>query len=156
MISIVSQQLSIMTQLSFNLSPKKQSNKLPKPDERPLFPGLYLTIVYNYKTIAVPNNSLNPAHPIAVAQAKPQPKDQMRVVLHFKLIAIWRPKYACITWGLTRGCSTHTCLTWGLKRGCSTYTCLTWGITRYRAYPSYIASIKLLGYSPASCVAPIP
>ena len=45
--------------------------------KRPLFLGLYLTIVYNYITIAVPNNSLNPAHPIAVAQAKPQPKDQM-------------------------------------------------------------------------------
>ena len=63
--------------------------------ERPLFPGLYL--VYNYKTIAVPNNSLNPAYPIAVAQAKPQPKDQMRVVLPFKLTAICRPKRACIT-----------------------------------------------------------
>ena len=50
---------------------------LNKVYERPLFPGLYLTIVYNYKTIAVPNNSLNPAHPIAVAQAKLQPKDQM-------------------------------------------------------------------------------
>ena len=97
MIAIVSQQFSIMTQLSFNLSPKQQSSKLPKPDERPLFPGLYLIIVNNYKTIIVPNNSLNPAHPIAVAQAKPQPKDQMRVVLPFKLTAICRPKRACIT-----------------------------------------------------------
>ena len=155
MIAIVSQQFSIATQLSFNLSPKQQLSKLPKPDERPLFPGLYLTIIYNYKTIIVSINSLNPAHPIAVAQAKPQPKDQMRVVLPFKLTAICRPKRACITWGLTRGCSTHTCLTWGLTRGCSTYTCLTWGITRYRAHPSYIASITLLAYSLASCVAPI-
>ena len=65
--------------------------------ERPLFPGLYLTIVYNYKTIAVPNSSLNPAHPIAIAQAKPQPKDQMRVVLTFKLTVICRPKRACLT-----------------------------------------------------------
>ena len=77
MIAIVSQQFSIMTQLSFNLIPKQQLSKLPKPDERPLFPGLYLIIVNNYKTIIVPNNSLNPAYPIAVAQAKPQPKDQM-------------------------------------------------------------------------------
>ena len=38
--------------------------------ERPLILGLYLIIVKNYKTIIVPNNSLNPAHPIAVAQAK--------------------------------------------------------------------------------------
>ena len=67
------------------------------PIEKPLFPGLYLIIVNNYKTIIVPNNSLNPAHPIAVAQAKPQPKDQMRVVLPFKLTAICRPKCACLT-----------------------------------------------------------
>ena len=97
MIAIVSQEFSIVTQLSFNLSPKHQSSKLPKPDERPLFPGLYLTIVYNYKIITVPNNSLNPAHPIAVAQAKPQPKDQMQVVLPFKLTAICRPNRACLT-----------------------------------------------------------
>ena len=50
-----------------------------------------MIIVKNYKTIIVPNNSLNPAHPIAVAQAKPQPKDQMRVVIPFKLTAICRP-----------------------------------------------------------------
>ena len=155
MIAIVSQQFSIATQLSFNLSPKQQSSRLPKPDERPLFPGLYLIIVNNYKAIIVPNHSLNPAHPIAVVQAKTQPKDQIRVVLPFKLTAICRLKRACITWGLTRGCSTNTCLTWGLTRGCSTYTCLTWGITRYRAHPSYIASITLLDYSLASCVAPI-
>ena len=141
MISIVSQQFSITTQVSFNLSPKQQSSKLPKPDERPLLPGFYLTIVYNYKTIIVPNSSLNPAHPIAVAQAKPQPKDQMRIVLPFKLTAICRPIHACLTWGLTRGSSTHICL--------------TWGITRYHTHPSYIASIMLLAYIPASCVAPI-
>ena len=44
-----------------------------KKIERPLFPGLYLTIVYNSKIKTIPNNSLNPAHPIAVVQAKPQP-----------------------------------------------------------------------------------
>ena len=33
----------------------------------------------------IPNDSLNPAHPIVVAQAKTQPKDQIRVVLPFKL-----------------------------------------------------------------------
>ena len=32
-----------------------------------------------------------------LAQAKPQPKDQMRVVLPFKLTAICRPKRACLT-----------------------------------------------------------
>ena len=54
-------------------------------------------IVYNYKTIIVLNNSLNPAHPIVVAQANLQPKDQMQVVLPFKLTAICRPKHACLT-----------------------------------------------------------
>ena len=37
-------------------------------------------IVDNYKRIIVPNDSLNPTHLIVVSQAKPQPKDQMRVV----------------------------------------------------------------------------
>ena len=41
--------------------------------ERPLFPGLYLTIINNYKAITVPNSILNPVHPIAVAQVKPHP-----------------------------------------------------------------------------------
>ena len=41
--------------------------------------------------------SLNPAHLIVVAQAKPQLKDQMRVVLPFKIATIYRPKYACLT-----------------------------------------------------------
>ena len=113
------------------------SNFVTPMCERPLFPGLYLIIIYNYKTIIVSNNSLNSAHPIAVAQVKPQPKDQMRVVLTFKLTAICRPKHACITWGLTRYCSTHTCLTWSIRR--------------HRTHPSYIASITLLAYSPASC-----
>ena len=77
MIAVVSQKFSIVTQLSFNLIPKQQSSKSPKPDEKPLFPGLYLIIVNNYKRIIVLNDSLNPAQPIVVAQAKPQPKDQM-------------------------------------------------------------------------------
>ena len=51
---------------------------------RPLFPGLFLITVNSYKTRIVPNNNLNPAHPITVAQAKPQPKDQMWVLLPFK------------------------------------------------------------------------
>ena len=45
--------------------------------KRTLIPGLYLITVNNYKTIIVSNNNLNPAHPIAIEQAKPQPKDQM-------------------------------------------------------------------------------
>ena len=44
-----------------------------------------MIIVKNYKIVIISNNSLNPAHPIAVAQAKPQPKHQMRVVLPYKL-----------------------------------------------------------------------
>ena len=36
MIAKASQQFSIITQLSFNLTPKQQLNKLPKPDEKPL------------------------------------------------------------------------------------------------------------------------
>ena len=39
--------------------------------KEPLFPSLYLIIVNNYKAITVPNSSLNPEHPIAVAQVKP-------------------------------------------------------------------------------------
>ena len=123
--------------------------------ERPFFPGLYLIIVNSYKAIIIPNHSLNPAHSIAVGQAKLQLKDQMRVVLPFKLTTICRPKRSCLTWGLTRGSSTHTCLTWGLTRHCSTCTCLTWGITRYRTYALYIVSIMLLALSPACCVAPV-
>ena len=71
MIAIVSQQFSITTQLSFDLTPKQLSSKLLKPDERPLDPGLYLIIVNNYKTIIASNNSLSPEYPIAVAQMKP-------------------------------------------------------------------------------------
>ena len=47
-----------------------------------------MIIVNNYKTTIVPNNSLNPVHPIAVAQAKPQLKDLMLVALPFKLTTI--------------------------------------------------------------------
>ena len=97
MIEMVPQQFNTMTQLSLNLIPKQQLTKLLKPDERPLIPGFYLTIVNNYKRITVPNYSLNPAHPIVLVQAKPQPKDQMRVVLPFRLIAICRPKCTCFT-----------------------------------------------------------
>ena len=77
MITIASQQFSIMSQLCFNLTPKQCLSKLLKPDEKPLFLDLCLIIVNNYKTIIMPNDSLNPAHLIVVAQAKPQPKDQM-------------------------------------------------------------------------------
>ena len=72
-------------------------SKLPKPDERPLIPGLYLMIVKNYKRITIPNNSLNLAHPIVIAQLKPQPKEQMQVILPFRLTPICRPKCACLT-----------------------------------------------------------
>ena len=64
--------------------------------ERPFIPGLYLIIVNNYKGIIVLNDILNPAHPIVVAQAKPQPKNLMRFFLPFKLTTIWRPKCACL------------------------------------------------------------
>ena len=77
MISKVSQQFNIASQLSFSLAPKQQLSKLLKPDKKPLIPGLNLIIVKNYKTIIIPNNSLNPEYPIVVAQAKPKPKDQM-------------------------------------------------------------------------------
>ena len=62
---------------------------------RPLNLGLYLIIVNNYKTMILPNNSSNLAHPIVVAQVKPQPKDQMQVVLPSSPTPICRPKYAC-------------------------------------------------------------
>ena len=74
---MVSQQFSIMAKLSLNLIPNQQSSKLPKPDERPLIPSLHLITVNNYKTIIEANDSLNPAYPIVVAQAKPQLKVQM-------------------------------------------------------------------------------
>ena len=47
-------------------------------------------IVKNYKIIIIPNDSLNPAHPIKVAQAKPQLKDQMQVAIPFRLAYICR------------------------------------------------------------------
>ena len=65
-------------------------------NERPLISGLYLIIVKNYKIIIIPNDSLNPVYPITVAQMKPQPKYQMRVVLPFKITAIYGPKHACL------------------------------------------------------------
>ena len=46
--------------------------------KRYLIAGLYLMIVNNYKGITIPNDSLNLAHPIVVAQAKPQVKDQSK------------------------------------------------------------------------------
>ena len=63
--------------------------------EKPLIPGLYLIIVNNYKTIIKLHNSLNPEHPIVAAHVKLQPKDQMRVILPFKLTAICCPKCTC-------------------------------------------------------------
>ena len=47
------------------------------PIERPLIPGLHLIIIKNYIGITIPSDSLNPEYPIEVAQAKPQPKDQI-------------------------------------------------------------------------------
>ena len=55
--------------------PPLHHNHADAPSERPFFPGLYLMIVSNCKRIIVPNDSLNPAHPIVVTQAKPQQKD---------------------------------------------------------------------------------
>ena len=75
MIATVSHQSSIVIQLSFNLSPKQKLSKLPKTDEIPLIPGLYLMIVNKYKGIIIPNDILSPEHPIVVAQAKTQPKN---------------------------------------------------------------------------------
>ena len=83
MIAIVSQQFSIVTQLSFNLTPKQWSSELPKPDEKPLIADLFLMIVSNYRTISIPNNSLSLVYPIVVAKAKPQPKDQIWVLSIF-------------------------------------------------------------------------
>ena len=60
--------------------------------ERPFIPGVNLMIVNNYKQITIPNNSLNPTNPIVVAQAKPQPQDQMQVAVPFRLAHTCRPK----------------------------------------------------------------
>ena len=131
MIEIASQHFSIATQLSFNLNPKQQLSKLPKPDERPLFSGFYLIIVNIYRRIMIPNDSLNPAYPIIVAQVKPQPKDQICIILPFNLTIICSPKCTCFTRGMIRDSSTYKCLIQGLTRGSSTHTCLALGITRY-------------------------
>ena len=40
----------------------------------------------------MPNDSLNTAHPIVVAQAKPLPKGQMLVAIPFRLAHIYRPQ----------------------------------------------------------------
>ena len=45
--------------------------------ERPLIPGLYSVTIDNDKIVVIPNDSLNPAHSIVVAQIKPQPRDQI-------------------------------------------------------------------------------
>ena len=45
--------------------------------ERPLITGIYLMIINNYKIIIVTNDSLNPTHPIVVAQVKSKPNNQM-------------------------------------------------------------------------------
>ena len=66
MIEIASQQSTRVIQLSFNLTPKKQSSNLLKPDERPLILGLYWMIVNNYKRIIIPNDSLYPEYCIVV------------------------------------------------------------------------------------------
>ena len=55
------------TQLSLNLTLEQRSNKLLKPDERPFTLSLYLMIVINSKKPIIPNDSLNPAYPIAMA-----------------------------------------------------------------------------------------
>ena len=62
------------------------------PYEKPFIHSLFLIIVNNYKIEIIPNDSLNPAHPIVVAQAKPQPKDQMQVSIAFRLAHICRPQ----------------------------------------------------------------
>ena len=65
--------------------------------ERPLIPGLYLIIVNSFKAIIIVNDSLSTAHPIVIAQAKPQPKDQMGLDLPFRPTHICRHKCACFT-----------------------------------------------------------
>ena len=77
MTAIVSQQYSIVTQLSLKLTHKQGSSKLPKPDERSFIPDLYLMIVNNYRIIIILNDTFNPANPIVIEQAKTQPKNQM-------------------------------------------------------------------------------
>ena len=49
-------------------------------------------IVNNIKRIIIPNDTLNPEYPIVVVQAKPQPKDQMRVAIPFRLAHIFKPQ----------------------------------------------------------------
>ena len=39
--------------------------------EKPLFSGINLMLVNNYKRIFLSNDSLSPAHPIVLEQAKP-------------------------------------------------------------------------------------
>ena len=70
----------------------KCSTQLLSKNERPLIHSLFLITGNNYKTIIIPNDNLNLAHPIAVAQAKPEPKDQLRVVLPSSLTSICMPK----------------------------------------------------------------
>ena len=88
--AIASQQSSTVTQLCFNLTPKQHSSMHPEPDERPLIPGLIIIIINNYKRIIIPNDSLKQAHPIVVAQAELQPKNQMRAAIPFGLSHVCR------------------------------------------------------------------
>ena len=63
--------------------------------ERPLTPVIYLIKVNNCKTIIIPNDSLIPAYTIVVAQEKPQLKDQIQLVIPFKLTVICMPTSTC-------------------------------------------------------------
>ena len=45
--------------------------------KKPLIPSLYSIIVNNYKIVIIPNDSLNPAHPVVIEQVELQLKYQM-------------------------------------------------------------------------------
>ena len=64
-------------------------------------------IVNYYKTTILPNNSLNPAHPIVIAQVKLQLNYQIQVALPFRLAHICRPKFTCLTLSTMMGSSIH-------------------------------------------------
>ena len=84
----------IRTLMSYHF---KCSTQLLSKNEIPLIHSLFLIIANNYKTIIIPNDNLNLAHPIALAQMKPEPKDQMRVVLPSSLTSIYTPKCIYLT-----------------------------------------------------------
>ena len=121
-----------------------------------------MIIVNNFKIIIIPNGNLDPLYPIVVAQAKPQPKDQMRVAPPFEANRYMQAQTCMPYMRHDKEAVAYTnALHEALQEASSTHTCLT-----HNALPEALqnsvqlpsmadvtlinaASITLLAYCPA-------